>query len=81
MMSSLSRSLSSCCFVARPSAFHCRIRSVYRHWLCFGSETNRLVKSRAGAGAVSARHRGHALRPVLVTVLAASQERPEQVWR
>ncbi len=39
MLSSLSRSLRSRCFVARPSAFHCRIRSVCRYWWSFGSET------------------------------------------
>ncbi len=77
MLSSSSRSLSSCCSVARPSAFHSKNRGICRHWWCFVSETKRLVSGWAGAAV--ARHQGHDQWPVLVTVLAASREKPEQV--
>ncbi len=50
MLSSLIRSLNSCCFVARPSAFHCRIRSVCRHWFRNKASCKSLGRSRCSSG-------------------------------
>ncbi len=63
-LSSLSGSLSSCCFVERAPAFHCWIRSVCRHWWYCGSDTKGLVSGWTGAGAAMPRHRGQAQWPV-----------------